>query len=84
MALPFIGGPLNGKNVTRDMSIAWDFDRSGLVWHERVVEDEPVFSLDTSMPTRGSYSLINHRYILKCRGEFLISNCWLEYAGVVS
>jgi hypothetical protein len=84
MALPFVCGPLDGKSVTHNMSLAWDFDRLGLVWREIVLEDEPVLSLDTPMPERGGYSLIIHRYILKCRGEFLMSNCWLEYAGVAS
>ena len=84
MALPFVGGPLDGKSATHNMSLAWDLDRLGLVWREIVLEDEPVLSLDMPMPERGGYSLIIHRYILKCRGEFLMSNCWLEYIGAVS
>jgi hypothetical protein len=86
MALPFVGGPLDGKSVTSEMCLIWDYNGYGLVWREYITEDEPVLypSLDTPMPERGGCSLIIHRYILKCRGEFLISNCWLEYAGVVS
>ena len=87
MALPFVGGPLDGQRVDDAMPITWKPDslgHLGLVWRECVVEDEPVLPLDTPMPVRGSYSEINHRYTIKCRGEFLLSNCWLEYAGVVS
>jgi hypothetical protein len=83
MALPFVGGPLDGQVVTHDMPLAWDLDGCGLVWRECVVEDQPVVSLDTPLPARGVYLKVNHRYILKCRGEFLMSNCWLEYNGVV-
>jgi hypothetical protein len=87
MALPFVGGPLNGQSETSEMCLIWDHNRYGLVWREPIAEDEPVLSyesLDTPMPKKGGYSLIIHRYILKCRGEFHISKCWLEYAGVVS
>jgi hypothetical protein len=84
MALPFVGGPLNGQSETNKMWLVWDSDGCGLVWRQYVVEDEPVLPRNRPMPAIGSYLLIKHHYILKCRGEFLMSNCWLEYAGVVS
>lgn len=84
MALPFVGGPLDGQRVAHDMPITWKPDslgHLGLVWRECVAEDEPVVPLDTPLPARGIYSEIIHRYIMMCRGEFLISNCWLEHVG---
>jgi hypothetical protein len=93
MALPFVDGPLDGQVVTREMLLTWDLDGSGLVWSEWFA-DGPLFQpLDPPPPAIGVYSEIIHRYslseiihryILKCRGEFLMSNCWLEYVGVVS
>ena len=35
------------------------------------------------MPVRFSYSVVKHCCIMKCRGEYVLSNCWLEHVGVV-
>jgi hypothetical protein len=84
----FVGGPLNGQIETHEMHLIWDHNGNGLVWREYVAEDEPVPSLDTPMdtpvPATAGYSVINHRYVMKCLGSYHIGNCWLKYAGVVS
>ena len=89
MALPFVGGPLDGQRVAHYMPIAgieWDLDNTGLVWRELAKENLQLVPTEDALPfpVVGSLSYVKHRYILKCRGEFLLSNCWLEYAGVVS
>ena len=84
MALPLIGGPLNGQSVPYETPLTQQgSDSLSLVWCECVAEDEPVLPLDTPMPVRFSYSVVKHCCIMKCRGEYVLSNCWLEHVGVV-